>query len=236
VRLASFVSVRLASFAAVLGLAVLPSAIRAQTSAVVDEGTFMVTQKGSPLGRESFRIKRELAPGGQVYQATAESSLGDKRITTRLGTDSSGVPVSYEAETKQGKDVVQRLQGRGRPGRFSVLMQSFNGESAREYVLNHGALLLDEDVFHHFFFVPLAVQHAELVVIAPRSSQQGRFKLEERGAEGVEIAGRTLEGRHFALIDSAGASRDVWIDAKGRLLKVAIPVRELVALRDDPPR
>jgi hypothetical protein len=227
--------VRIACFVIALLGAALPSASPAQT-AVVDEGTFMVSLKGSPIGRESFRIKRELAPGGQVFQATAESALGDNRITMRLGTDSSGVPISYEVEMKLRGKVVQRLQGRGRPGRFSVLMEGANGESAREYVLNHGALLLDEDVFHQFFFVPLAAAHQELVVIAPRSTQQGRFELQERGVEGVEIAGRTIEGRRYTLIDPSGATRDVWIDAKGRLLKVAIPEKGLVALRDDPPR
>ena len=226
---------RIASFLVALLGAALPSASRAQT-AVVDEGTLMVSKNGSPVGRESFRIKRELAPGGQVFQATAESALGDNRVTMRLGTDSSGVPVSYEAEMKLRGRIVQRLRGRGRPGRFSVLMEGEKGESARDYVLNHGALLLDEDVFHQFFFVPLAAAHQELVVIAPRSTQQGRFTLQERTVDSVEIAGRTIEGRRFTLTDPSGATRDVWIDARGRLLKVAIPERGLVALRDDPPR
>jgi hypothetical protein len=213
----------------------LPAAVRAQASAVVDEGTFMVTQKGAPLGRESFRIVRTPAPGGQVFRATGQSALGDNRITTSLGTDSSGVPVSYELELTQ-RAVVQRLQGRGRPGRFSVLMQTVSGESAREYVLDNGALLIDEDVFHHFFFVPLAAQHSQLIVIAPRVADQGRFTLQERGTEMVEIANRSIQSRHFALIGPSGASRDVWIDGRGRLLKVAIPEKGLVALRDDPPR
>lgn len=235
VRRPSCVSVRQASCVIAL-LAMMPTAMRAQASAVVDEGTFMVTQKGAPIGRESFRIVRTPAPGGQVYRATGQSALGDNRVTTSLGTDSSGVPVSYESELTQRAEVVQRLQGRGRPGRFSVLMQTKSGESAREYVLDNGALLMDENAFHHFFFVPLAAQHPQLLVISPRASDQGRFTLEERGAGVVEIAGRSIESRHFALIGPSGASRDVWIDGKGRLLKVAIPEKGLVALRDDPPR
>ena len=216
--------------------AALPVGLRAQTSAVVDEGTFSVSKSGAPLGRESFRIKREVAPGGQVFQATGESALGDTRLTTRLGTDSTGVPVSYETEIRDRGEVVQRIQGRGRPGRFSVLMQTRSGESAREYVLNNGALLMDDDVFHHFFFVPLAVAHAQLIVIAPRGMQQSQFRLEERGNDTIDIAGRTIESRHFALITPGGATEDVWIDGKGRLLKVSIPAKALVALRDDPPR
>ena len=118
-----------------------------------------------------------------------------------------------------------------------MLKQTKSGESAREYVLNDGALLIDENVFHHFFFVPGGPQSRELTVIAPRTAEQGKFRVEERGAENVEIAGRSLPSRRFSLISSSSdTSRDVWIDEKGRLLKVAIPERGLVALRDDPPR
>lgn len=208
----------------------------AQASAIVDEGTFLITQRGAPLGRESFRIARIPAPGGQVFRATGESALGDNRLTTILGTDSSGVPVSYESRLSQRGTVVQQLQGRGRPGRFSVLVRTKTGESAREYMLNNGALLMDEDIFHHFFFVPLAAQHPHVIVIAPRSTEQGRFTVTERGTEAVEIAGRRIDGRRFRLVDAGGATRDVWVDDRGRLLKVSIPDRGLVALRDDLPR
>ena len=215
-------------------LALVPSAMSGQ-SAVVDEGTFSVTEKGAPLGRESFRIARTPAPGGQVYLVKGQSSLGDNKVSTTLGTDSTGVPVSYESEHTVRGQLVQRLQGRGRPGRFSVLKETKSGESAREYPLINGALLLDENIFHHFFFVPGAAGR-DLTIIAPRTAEQGKFRVEERGVEMVEIAGRSLSGRRFALVGSSEASRDVWIDEKGRLLKVAIPERGLVALRDDTPR
>ena len=232
----SCISASHVSFVIAFVLAMMPLTAGAQSSAVVDEGTFMVTQQGAPLGRESFRIVRAPAPGGQVYRATGQSALGGNRVTTSLSTDSSGVPVSYESEITQRGEVVQRLRGRGRPGRFSVLIQTKNGESSHEYVLNNGALLMDENVFHHFFFVPLAAQHPQLAVIAPGVTEPTGFRLEERASDTVEIANRSVPSRHFALIGPTGATRDVWIDEKGRLLKVAMPERGLVALRDDPPR
>jgi hypothetical protein len=220
-----------------LALAVsLPSLGAAQSSAVVDEGTFTVTEKGAPLGRESFRIARTPAPGGQVYLVKGQSALGENRVSTTLGTDSLGVPVHYVSEHTVRGQLVHRFDGRGRPGRFSVIKRTRSGESAREYQLNSGALLMDEDVFHHFYFVPIAGGLDHLVIIAPRTAQQGRFRVEARGVENVEIAGRSLPGRRFALISSSQATRDVWIDENGRLLKVAIPEKGLVALRDDPPR
>ena len=212
-----------------------PALTLAQASAVVDEGTFTVTEKGAPLGRESFRIARTPGPGGQVYLVKGESALGENRIATTLGADSLGLPVSYDARHTVRGQLVQRLKGRGRPGRFSVLKETKSGESAREYLLNSGALLMDEDVFHHFYFVPFSAKLAHLVVIAPRTAEQGRFRVEDRGPESVEIAGQSISSRRYSLIGAQGG-RDVWIDEKGRLLKVAIPEKGLVALRDDPPR
>ena len=171
-----------------------------------------------------------------MFRATGESALGDDRVTSSLGTDAQGVPVAYEARVSTKGQTVQQLRGSGRPGRFSILMQTRNGESAREYLLNNGAMLLDLNIFHHFFFVPLAVEHAQLNVISPRVGQQTRFKLDLRGDETIEIGGKSVPSRHFALTSQTGATQDVWVDAKGRLLKVAIPERGLLAVRDELPR
>jgi hypothetical protein len=224
------------SLASAVLLALIPHIATAQSSAVVDEGTFTVSRNGAPVGRESFRVARTPAPGGQVFKASSTSALGDIRITSSLGTDSSGVPVAYESDVFQKGQLQQHAQGRGRPGRFSVLVQTRSGESAREYLLSDGALLLEDDVHHHFYFVALAARDAEVVVIAPRSAQQVRVKLENRGADSVEIAGRAIAARRFGLTYPDGTSRDVWVDESGRLLRVAVPAKGLVALRDDPPR
>lgn len=210
----------------------------AQSSAVVDEATFIVTRKGAPIGRESFKIIRAPGPGGQVFRAVSTSALGEDRVstTTTLATDSSGAPVLYEFQLSQRGEVLQRIQGRGRPDRFSVLVQTKGGEAAREYALQPGAVLLDDDVFHQFFFVARAAFRSEVTIIAPRTARQERMRLEELGNETIQIGGQNILGRHLALVDSAGARRELWVDPAGRLLKVSIPEKALLALRDDPPR
>jgi hypothetical protein len=215
-------------------LALLPFTLTAQVSALVDDGTFTISKKGAPVGREAFRITRLPGPGGQVFRGSGTTVLENRRYTTVLGTDSVGVPLSYEARLAfDGKNV--RIEGRGRPGRFSVLSSTAGGESAREYVLQNGALLMEEEVFLHYFFVPLASASSHITVIVPREAQQSALEVTSRGSESVEIAGKKLPGRRFS-ISSDGVTRDVWVDALGRLLKVSIPEKELVALRDDPPR
>jgi hypothetical protein len=203
---------------------------------VIDQGTLMISRNGTPIGRESYRILRSPAPGGQVLRATGQSAIGDDRVETTLGTDSLGLPVSYDSKLYQHGELVQHVGGKGRPGRFSVLVQTKGGESAREYVLNNGALLIDDNVFHQFYFVPVAVGHDHLLVISPRSNEQERFEVADLGADTLKISGRAIGARHHVLRGSDGQSREIWVDGQGRLLKVALPAKGLVALRDDLPR
>lgn len=214
-------------------LAFVPTIAVAQATALIDDGTFTISRKGAPVGREAFRIARVTGPGGQVLRGSGTTVLEDRRYTTVLGTDSSGMPVNYEARfAVEGRNL--RIEGRGRPGRFSVLSSTTGGESAREYILENGALLMEDEVFLHFYFVPLAAS-SQVSVITPRSAQQSTFSIATKGTETVDIAGVKVAARRFS-ISSDGVNRDVWVDALGRLLKVTIPDKNLVALRDDPPR
>jgi hypothetical protein len=220
---------------AALASLTLPGTAAAQQSGVVDEGTFMVSRNGAPIGRESFRIVRAPAPGGQVYQARSQSALGADRLTTILGTDSTGAPVSYEAELSRNGQVVERARGNGSGRRFTVLVQTRTGEASREHVLENGALLVEEDVIHQLAFVGLTLS-AAYDVIAPRATGQTHYQLESRGTETLEIGRSRVEARRYALVSPAGVARELWLDQRGRLLKVALPDRSLVAVRDDPPR
>lgn len=222
--------------ALLLALPMAPSVVRAQTSAVIDEGTFLVRRGGTAIGRESFRIVRSPGAGGRVFLATGQSSIDGDRIVTRLGTDSTGLPVSYEADISTRGERINRLQGRGRPGRFSVLAQVKGHESARDYLLTNGALVIDQDVFHHYYFVPLLASHAGVIAIIPRGNQQVTYTLTDRGAENLSLGGRTVLARHYTLDAPSSGTQDVWIDSAGRVLKVSISERGLVALRDELPR
>jgi hypothetical protein len=199
-----------------------------------DEGTFVITRYGSVIGKEAFRILRS-SDRGQLYTSTAQCAFGEKRISPALSADGTGVPLLYRVEVKNGGDVEERLQATGRPGRLHAVLQTRTGESSKEYVVQNGALILDDDVFHHHFFLPLARRSGAVTVVVPRRNTQVSGRVEERGTEKLRVDGKEVTAVHFIVTLPDGA-RDLWFDEGGRLLKVALPVRGLVALREELPR
>ena len=202
--------------------------------APLDEGTFVVTRNGAIVGKEAFRIVRS-SGDGPLYTSTAQCAWGDRRISPALSADRAGVPLLYRVEVKNGGDVEERLQATGRPGRLHAVLQTRTGESAKEYVVASGAVLLDDDVFHQHFFVPLARRSGALTVVVPRRNSQVTGRVEERGSEKIRIDGKEVSALHLVIYLPDGA-RDLWFDDGGRLLKVAMPARGLVAVREELPR
>lgn len=216
-----------------LGAAVPPASAQ---ETIVDEGTLVITRNSVPVGREAYRIVRAAAGGGQAFRATATISFDSARITLRLTTDSVGAPLSYQAEVRVRGQLVSHIDGSGRPGRFSTLAQTPHGESAHDYVMGPNPLVLDDDAFDPYFFAVLPPVRNRFSVINPRAGTQATFRFEERGRESLRVGRGTASARHYALITPSGATRDIWVDAEGRLLRVAIPTRGLVAQRDELPR
>lgn len=218
---------------ALLPALLLPGPLSGQ-AVTVDEGSFTVTRDGQPMGREQFRIIRRVSGGNVVYVANATAAYGDRRLSPALETDTAGAPLAYVVEVRTGAELQEKLSGRIGRGRFSARMQSPRGESGKEYIVADGALILDEDVFHQYYF--LADRVGAVPVVVPRRNVQMAMRVEPKGDATVVIGGRSLPARHMTLTAADGSTRDIWLDAEGRVLKVAIPARGVLAVRDDPPR
>lgn len=211
-------------------------ALAAAQVATVDEGSFTIARGGGIAGREQFSIRRTPGGDGTVYVASATVSYDDRRLSPALRADAGGAPLAYQVEVRIGSEVQERLTGQVGRGRFSAQSKTPRGESTKEYVVSDGALILDDDVFHQYFFVAQRPRAGTVPVVIPRRNTQVTMSVQERGTEQVTVGGRPLEARHLVLGEPGGGQRDVWVDAQNRVLKVSIPARGLVATRDDPPR
>lgn len=206
-----------------------------QGARVFDQGSFTITTGGDRTGREDFRIEGTPGASGMEYVARATVVFGDRRLTPRLSSDSTGAPSAYVIESKGSTSGTERWSGSIARGRVSARINSPRGESAREYIVTEGALIIDDDVFHQYYFVARRSGATTIPIVVPRRNTQLVLRLTSAGSERVTIGSRELEARHLVLTEPGGDTRDVWVDAEGRVLKVAIPSRKLVALRDDPP-
>lgn len=221
--------------AAALLLAAAPVTAQVTT---VDEGSFTISQNGTRIGREEFRIRR--TPTGEAtvnFVASATVTLGDRQLAPDLRTDTRGGVLAYRVEVRAGAEMQERLRGTVERGLFTAVLTTPRGEAAREYMVSDGAVIVDDDVYHHYYFLTSnPTRLGQTPVVVPRRNVQTTMRVESRGAEAVTVAGRSMAATHFVVTEPDGASRDVWADATGRVLRVAMPARGIVVERDAPPR
>lgn len=208
---------------------------RAQSARMVDQGSFTITVSGQRTGREDFRIEGTPGVTGTEFVARATVVFGDKRLTPALRSDSVGAPSDYQIESRGSTSGTERWSGKITHGRVSARINSARGESAKEYIVTDGAIIIDDDVFHQYFFLAANAQRTSIAIVVPRRNAQMIVRVSSAGNDRVSIGTTELDAKHIVITEPSGATRDVWVDAKGRVLKVAIPSRNVVALRDDPP-
>ncbi len=217
-------------------LAVAAPELIAQSAQIIDQGSFTITVGGQRTGREDFRIEgTPTGTGALEFVARATVVFGDRRLIPALRSDSMGAPSDYQIESRGTTSGTERWSGKITRGRVSARINNARGESAKEYIVTDGAIIIDDDVFHQYYFVARRAPATSIAVVVPRRNTQLVMRLSTVGNERVTIGTKELDARHLLLTEPSGATRDLWIDGKGRVLKVAISSRNLVALRDDPP-
>ena len=216
---------------AVVSLAAIAAPLAAQ---VVDEGSFTITIGGRTGGRENFRITSVTRGTGSEYLAKADAAFGDRKVSPELRTDASGAAIDYVAtRTGEGAEVWRGLISRGR---LSATITTARGPSAREFVVPPGAVILDDDLFHQHYFVGRRTQNGRVPVIIPHRNELTMLTVTTVGPEPLQVGTKELPATHLRFVESSGDAREVWVDGQGRVLKVEVPARRLVAMRDDPPR
>jgi len=218
----------------------LPAGTAAQVS-VVDEGAFTITHNGARTGRETFTIRRTGMGASDAYVANGTIDLDGRRLLPALQTDIDLSPIKYQLEIRRGDDIVERLKGIAGRGRFSTQVRTSKGESTREFIASDNAVLLDDDVFHQYYFVArraekLGATGGTIPVIVPQRAEQRMLRATWAPDETVRIAGQSVSARHLVLTEPGGSSRSVWIDALGHVLKVSLDAKGLVIQRDAVPR
>jgi hypothetical protein len=219
-------------------LAALASPLAAQTAGD-DAGSFRVFLQGREIGTEEFQIRQSGAGSGAETTATGTVRLrlpeGTLELTPRLRTTGLRAdPVSYQVDV--GGDSPRRIVGTIGGGRVSARIVTPSGEQLREYVASTGAVVLDEGVAHHYAFVAARRHLQRIPVLVPRENRQVMATLTATGTEAVQVAGATVQAERLVVQPAGGAAAHVWVDALNRVLRVEIPERGYLAVRNEVPR
>jgi hypothetical protein len=209
---------------------------RAEAQTIVDQGSFTILVAGARGGRETFVIRRQAGPAATAgYLASGTVLFADRRLSPVLVTDVAGLPVTYTLDVRTGTLRTARVSAQVTRGRFTLRSQTPSGESARELVLPSGAVIVDEDIFHEYFFVGLSGRRGPVSILDPRRGVQTLVQVNDSGPERVLIGGRLVDAHRWVISDASGQVRQLWLDSQGRVLRVEIADRQVVAVRDDPP-
>jgi hypothetical protein len=206
---------------------------------VVDQGTFRVTVGGQTAGTEEFVIRQSGSGTGSDVTASGRVEVtlpgGTLELVPRLrarGLDAS--PVSYQVDV--GGDSPRRILGQVGAGRFSARIVSSSGEQLREYVASDRALILDDAVAHHYYFLAQRQRSGPVPVIVPRENRQVVATVSSMGEERVDVGGTAASLFHLVVQVPGSSERHVWVDALSRVIRVRIPATGYEATRTELPR
>lgn len=204
---------------------------------VVDQGTFSLFVGGQRVGREDFSIRETRGAARSAWVAQSNILRGETRHTLALTVDSSGSPLRFQRETRQGTLVSRSYAGERHGGTWSGRAMFRGGESARELPLPPDCFLVDGETVHHLWFVLQLGEGRPVTLLLPAGPAQQRTVIEEQAPDRVALGLREIVARRWILRPPDGGSPlwELWTDVEGRLLRARHPASGLEALRDDPP-
>ena len=222
-------------------LTVLTAGLASAQTVTLDEGSFRISVGGKEVGTETFSIRQNGTGDGAVIIAVGRVVLdnepGPREVSSELQVAGRSLrPAAYEVRV-QGSGA-ERITGRVVGTRFSAQIVSPAGEAMREYLAGDGAVVVDDGVAHHYYFLArrLDAGAARVPIIIPRQNRQVTAQVAIAGTDKVEIGGRSIDARKLTVAPLNGTTRNVWIDSQGRVLRLEVPSSGLIAQRTDAPK
>ena len=206
--------------------------------APIDEGTLVVREDTLEIARESFRLNHgRLARGGVGWTLATTIRYDRARPVVVLApilevnADTQPATLQYDvADPRQPSRILGEL-GRGR---FTVRLVARTTERAREFPTGTRPVVLDDSVFALYLFAAWRAAPPDsvpLTAIVPRGLRRETVNVRDHGLAPTTLNHDPATLRHISVTGGAPGVVHLWLDAAGRLMKVAIPSRRLTAER-----
>jgi hypothetical protein len=204
-----------------------------QTQAPLDEGTFIVRRDTDEIAREEFRLVTA-RPAGWSLGASARYDHGRPQavLTPILTLGPDSVPVTLQFDVADPGQQMRILGQAGR-GRFTLRYLAHGSERARELAAGPNTVVLDDSVFALYTFVAwrAGATPVTLTAIFPRGARRETLVVQDRGPEATVLNRDAATLRHIVVTGGSAGPVDLWLDPRGRLVKLQFPDRQLVVER-----
>jgi hypothetical protein len=209
----------------------------AALQAPLDEGTFVVREDTAEVARESFRLNHgRLARGGIGWTLATTIRYDRSRpvvvLSPILDVTTDTLPATLQYNVADPRQPMRILGELGR-GRFTVRFVARATERAREFPAGGRPVVLDDSVFALYLFAAWRAggQPSQLTAIVPRGLRRDAIEIQDQGLSATTVNHVPVTLRHITVTGGPNLVVHLWIDANGRLMKVAIPSRRLSAER-----
>jgi len=203
----------------------------------VDEGTLVVREDTAEIAREAFRLTAVGTGAGVPRWKLATTIRYDRTRPVvvldpivELGPDSN--PVSLEYTVADPREPL-RILGQLTRGRFVVRLLGRRTERAREFPAPPPTAVVDDSVFA--LYLPVAWQGRSrpvtVTAVFPRAGRRELLTVQDLGVQSTTLNRDSAALRHITVTGGEAGLVHLWLAADGRLAKVEVPSRRLVAER-----
>jgi hypothetical protein len=205
---------------------------------VDDEGVFVISLAGGPVGSERFKIHSSL---GKV-EARGEIRLNLEKDGKTVGVqsfpdlvlDPQLRPVTYTWNQKGPQSSRLDVDFRGKLAKVRYETISGN-EDNRDFALPPDVMVLDDNVVHHYQLIIARYQalgggKQTFPVFVPQEALPSLLTVEDMGNAATGSAGVTANLRHLVITTDV-THVDLWVDDQQHLERVSVPEAQLEAIR-----
>ena len=221
--------------ACILALALLQGS---PAGSLIDEGVLIVRIDTLEVARESFRLSRGRLSRGDTGWVLASTIRYDRArpvivLAPILEVNRDTMPATLQYDVADPRQPSRILGELGR-GRFTIRLVARATERAREFATGPRTVVVDDSVFAPYIFAAWrAAASGDVTAIFPRALRRETVQVRDLGQASTTLNRDPARLRHITI---GGGSRGeetlhVWLDDAGRLMKVEIPSRHLIAER-----
>jgi hypothetical protein len=211
--------------------------LQAGVGTPVDEGVLVVRVDTLEVARESFRLTHGRLSRGDAGWTLATTIRYDRArpvivLAPILEVNSDTMPATLQYDVADPRQPSRILGELGR-GRFTVRLVARATERAREFPTGQRAAVLDDSVFALYAFVAwrAASEPVTLTAIYPRGLRREVVQIRDLGLASTNLNRDPARLRHIVLGEEGQGAVHLWLDERGRLMKVEIPSRHLTVER-----